>query len=406
VAWRIQDCVVRGEIDNRVRGVVRGRLWLHGQDAPVDLLLAGNACPDLAGCRLTFENPGRTIPLPRDLKVPALLAGTAGDLTASRKVKLSEPDNAAEPAPERWGNALYLEWFGEAEGRVVIEATDFQLTLSPPEWTLTPAEEHRRQQDAEAAFASFIQRLDEALNRAAAKTPPPEKESWDEFDYERMLRESDARTDKYAELLDKYMDHPDCDAIVERAMGWDEISRLEELERRREKGEDVEGEEVFDGLTLHDLEEAADEALDSKQEPDSTTEGVDWVRDEDGDISHPLSLRAFNSSMALWHAAKDAGRLELDDSDLDELVNEFQITGAKLAGALDSLAYGRDLKDGPFLVAYLKRALSHLHLAQAALERVAPKALLPPDVLASARRELFEIREEILRLMQGFRQQE
>jgi hypothetical protein len=54
-------------------------------------------------------------------------------------------------------------------------------------------------------------------------------------------------------------------------------------------------------------------------------------------------------------------------------------------------------------VAYLKRALSHLHLAQAALERVAPQRLLSAEVLATTRKELFEIREEILRLMQEFR---
>ena len=75
----------------------------------------------------------------------------------------------------------------------------------------------------------------------------------------------------------------------------------------------------------------------------------------------------------------------------------------KLAGALDGLAYGRDLREGAFTVAYLKRALNHLHAAQAALERVAAKQLLPAETLAPTRAELFAIREEILRLMEEFR---
>ena len=35
MAWRIDESVVRGEIDNRVKGVVRGRLWLEGVEKPM-----------------------------------------------------------------------------------------------------------------------------------------------------------------------------------------------------------------------------------------------------------------------------------------------------------------------------------------------------------------------------------
>ena len=54
-------------------------------------------------------------------------------------------------------------------------------------------------------------------------------------------------------------------------------------------------------------------------------------------------------------------------------------------------------------MAYLKRALDHLHQAQASLEAVAPKHLLPEPLMAEARQELFAIREGILRLMDEFR---
>jgi len=44
-----------------------------------------------------------------------------------------------------------------------------------------------------------------------------------------------------------------------------------------------------------------------------------------------------------------------------------------------------------------------LHKSQAGLEAVAPKELLPETMVTEARKELFEIREGILRLMDGFR---
>ena len=126
MAWRIEDSVVRGEIDNRVRGHVTGRIWFAGRPDPIELKLMGNGWRDLAGRRLEFTNPE---PTPGDLDGLALLQqGTVGDFTASRKVKVPEiPMDqigeyyaARKPFPWHWGNSLYLEWFSERNGRVVI----------------------------------------------------------------------------------------------------------------------------------------------------------------------------------------------------------------------------------------------------------------------------------------------
>jgi len=420
MAWRIHESVRRGEVDNRQRGVVHGRIWLDGYTEPVELDLAGNACPDLAGCLLTFENPGKTIPMRTDALMHPEQRGTIGDLTASRKVRVFDIpfEEAYEklkqkvPVPEHMANCLYLEWFSEANGRVVIESTDYKLTISAPEWTLSPEEELQRQRDAAAGFSGFLGKLSEAL--AAQKHQPPEDKEWDEFDYEQFMREGDARTDKYMELLDKYMDHPDRDQIVAREMGWTCIEdALEE--------EPEEADAEFRSTADKDSDEPANRASDREEwdvdeinricaetaeeplQPDPLTEGVDWIRRENGDITHPLSLRAFNASVTLSRKCRQLGKSKADDEDLCAFLSEFQITGAKLAGALNGLAYGRDLREGPFTVAYLKRALGHLHAAQAALERVTPKNLLPEETVTENRAELFAIREEILRLMDEFR---
>ena len=127
------------------------------------------------------------------------------------------------------------------------------------------------------------------------------------------------------------------------------------------------------------------------------------MRDEKGDLHHPLQLRAYRSVLALMRHCDSLEMSRAEDEDLSAFVGEFQITGAKLAGALNGLAYGRDHRDGAFTVACLKRALGHLHTSQAALESLSSRQVLGADMVASYRKELFEIREEILRLMDEFR---
>ena len=94
---------------------------------------------------------------------------------------------------------------------------------------------------------------------------------------------------------------------------------------------------------------------------------------------------------------------ETDDNDLVQFISEYQTTAVKLAGALNGLTRGRGEEDSAFVVARLKRALDHLHKAQAGMEAVAPKKLLPPEIINKSRTELFEIRESILKLMDEFR---
>ena len=83
MAWRIDEHILRGEIDNRTRGRVTGRIWLAGVEGPLVLDLRGDCHPDLAGCLLTFENPR---PIPLTTRPPAALQrGEVGAITAARR---------------------------------------------------------------------------------------------------------------------------------------------------------------------------------------------------------------------------------------------------------------------------------------------------------------------------------
>jgi len=397
VAFRIHDSVVRGEIDNRVKGIVLGKIWVEGRAEPVMLELKGNAWPDLAGCLLTLTNPQKRIPHQHLDSLHPIQRGTIGDLTASRKVRVFDiptPEaylmcKRGEKPPEHMANSLYLEWFSEANGRVVIESADYELTISAPEWRMTPQENEERARQATAGMDGFMQKFTEAIESHRREQKDPEAE-WDEHDYEKFMKECDARTDKFLELQEKYGDSPEAEEKIAKEMGWLRELTEEEAEAERQH--------------IEEMNRACEEALNEPApEPEPHREGVDWIRTAGGDLRHPLQHRCFESALEVWHECDELGLAESEDTDLQQFIFEFQTTGVKLGGALDGIARGEGFREPAFTVAYLKRALDHLHKAQTGLEAVAPKKLLPEGMVAGARKELFEIRESILQLMDEFR---
>jgi hypothetical protein len=142
MAWRIADYIVRGEIDNRLPGIIKGTLYVEGLNEPLILELEGNCDPDLAGRHLTFRNlmpqPGKNLDgLCRNQ------CGTAGTMSANRMVRIPTitPQELEicfkeqKPIPTRWSESLYLEWFGP-NGRVLVEGAGFTCQLTAARWTL------------------------------------------------------------------------------------------------------------------------------------------------------------------------------------------------------------------------------------------------------------------------------
>ena len=395
MAFRIHDSVVRGEVDNRVKGMVRGKVWVEGRQEPVVLELTGNAHPDLAGCLLKFSNPLPRVPHQHLDGLDCRQRGSIGDLTASRKVRVFDiPLEEAlsmirrkEKPPEHMANSLYLEWFSEANGRVVIESADYTLEISAPEWRMTTEDEAERGRQAAAGMSDFMGKLTEAIEQHE-RSHKDHEEEWDEHDYEKFMKECDARTDKYMELLDKYGDSDEAEAKIDKEMGWGQN----------------EDEQDDDRMSVEEINAICAEAADAPEpEPDPAREGIDWIRDEYGYVHHPLQHRCSMSACKFYQRTKDLGHDKLSDDDLDKFLSGFQIAGAKLAGALSGIARGECHFEPAMMVAYLKRALDFLHQAVAGLEAVATKKLLPAPMITEARQEIFDIREGILGLMDEFR---
>src|SRR5437588_4825640 len=61
----------------------------------------------------------------------------------------------------------------------------------------------------------------------SAYEPEPDR-IWDEYEWERFLQQQDRKTEKYMELLEKYLDHPERDQIIAREMGWAQMAEGEQ----------------------------------------------------------------------------------------------------------------------------------------------------------------------------------
>src|SRR5438552_278895 len=322
--------------------------------------------------------------------------GPAGDITAARKVRVFDVSieealamsRRGETPPEHMANGVYLEWFSERSGRVVIESADYRLQISEAAWRYTKeeiAERDRRVAEEQTPFAIAI-------------TQDGETQQWDEVRYEQFLRESDALTEKYGRLLEKYADHPDSERIIAREMGW---SWLEEaLDQQDEEKESEPKNEP------EDLEVKVDQEKDESEEdiedyelppPDPMREGIDWVRDERGRILHPIEKRAHDALHGLLDELKAAERLpEREDEQVADFVSGFMTLSAKLGGALGGVARGDDFFEPGMVIAWLKRILEILNKTIAAADATRGKNFLRAERFAYYRSELFSIREDVL----------
>jgi len=383
VTWALGQSVVRGRIDNTARKRITGRIWLKGREEPLELDLRGDCMRDIAGCLIKFTNEDAREG--DDIDLASLQTGVTGEMTASRKIRFL--DGCASKG--KTGNCLYLEWFSDVNGRVLIEGPDFKVNVVESAWYMTPDEEKEQIQEV----AGNMRRWEMEVGDESSEDM--ERRRLNEFEWEKNLRESDALTDRFSKVLEKYLDHPDCDKLIAREMGWTWL-----LDSGEKKGEEP---SVADELENEIIEDMEDD--DFELEPNPLTEGVDWIRGNNGRITHPLTNRSFGIAMDLWSYCKKTGNLQDDtDQDIRDMIFEVQTLTAKLAGALDGLAYDVDT-DGGFVVACLKRALPYVNRALASADSATRKNLLDSAKLAKYRARMLEVREEIIRLMSRYRKQ-
>jgi hypothetical protein len=199
--------------------------------------------------------------------------------------------------------------------------------------------------------------------------------TWDEYDWERFLQQQDHKTEKYMELLEKYLDDPQRDQIIAREMGW-----------THSLGQSDWSEEV-DALMSEDSGEQADARAEA-----SIESGSECFED------HGLYRAAF--ALTVW-----IDQLFDDDSSLQnepaavKLATHSALASAKLAAALSD----EDVDEIGMTIAYLKRALKAITTSMEAAAQLLKDKLISASQYAVLQQRLFQVRDGIICLMGEYR---
>lgn len=191
--------------------------------------------------------------------------------------------------------------------------------------------------------------------------------AWDEYDWERFLQQQDYKTEKYMELLEKYLDDPDRDQIIAREMGWTQLL-----------GEKEWSEEV-DSLFEEETEE-------KKNTPPDTFE------------EHSLYRAAFALTVWIDQMFDEDSSLQNEPSAV-KLATHAALASAKLAAALS----GEDVDEIGMTIAYLKRALKAITLSMDGAAALLREKRISASQHSVLLQRLFQVRDGIITLIGDYR---
>jgi len=198
---------------------------------------------------------------------------------------------------------------------------------------------------------------------------------WDEYDWERFLQQQDQRTEKYMELLEKYIDDPERDEIIAREMGWTQT------------------------LSGSDWSAEVDSLLNE-----------DWRSDDDdpGDVAdqklterfedHTLYRAAFGLTVWIDKLFDQNGALQNEPAAI-KLATHAALASAKLAAALSD----DDVEELGMTIAYLKRALKAITVSLDSAAKLLSEKRIVAKQYSILQERLFQVRDGIITLMGEYR---
>jgi len=208
-----------------------------------------------------------------------------------------------------------------------------------------------------------------------AEPDEPDK-IWDEYDWERFLQQQDRKTEKYMELLERYIDDPNRDQIIAREMGWNHLLDKD--------GRDWEAN--VDSLFDEELEAEAAEGDDDKEDA------------EDGFEVHPLYQASFALTVWIDQLFEEVKDLQNQPAAV-KLSTNVAIASAKLAAALSD----DDVDEIGMTIAYLKRALKAIMTAIEGAMQLRRDGAIDAERFGTLNQRLFQIRDGVIQLMGEFR---
>ncbi|MBV9657792.1 MAG: hypothetical protein JO295_06750 [Verrucomicrobia bacterium] len=213
-----------------------------------------------------------------------------------------------------------------------------------------------------------------------------DERAWDEYDWERFLQQQDQKTEKYMELLEKYMDHPDRDALISKEMGWHHLLD----ENGKDWSEDLDAlfsremAQWSENESLQDAEEDEHNAV----SPDASADAPE-IREQ-----HPLYTLASALTQTVERLFQDRESVAQTPAAV-RLTSNTALACVKLAAALGD----DDVDELGMTIAYLKRALKAITDALEAAQACEHAGLLDDETARSVIARIFLLRDGIVQLM-------
>jgi hypothetical protein len=206
---------------------------------------------------------------------------------------------------------------------------------------------------------------------------------WDEYDWERFLQQQDRKTERYMELLERFMDDPNRDQIIAREMGWYHLLD--------EDGQDWI--EDVDTQFTAEMQALAEEVSEDDEE-DETEDCLDCGSFE----LHPLYQASF--ALTVWVDQLFEDRTDMQNHPAAvRLATQAAVASAKLAAAVSD----DDVDEIGMTIAYLKRALKAVTLVMEAGAQLEKERCLDHARYVTLCHRAFQIRDGIITLMGEFR---
>ena len=204
--------------------------------------------------------------------------------------------------------------------------------------------------------------------------------AWDEYDWERFLRQQDQKTEKYMELLEKYLDDPQRDQIIAREMGWSQL---------------LDGQQWSEEVDALLAEESRDEEAE-----DETQAGSQIFPAIENFEDHSLYRAAF--SLTIWiDKLFDSDASLQNEPSAVKLATHSALASAKLAAALSD----DDVDEISMTIAYLKRSLKAITVSLDAAAALYAEKRITRVQLSSLHKRLFQVRDGIITLMGEYRRE-
>jgi hypothetical protein len=146
MAWRPCEQFIEGELDNTVPNKVTGWMRFASKKEKVLFDLEGNFHRDIRGAKVRLKGDGESANIEEAEELlegfATIQKGVVGDMTAGRE-------------PRDYVSYGYFEWYGDYNGRVVIELEPEQVELLTQPIPASESDPNdRKQQDKN--MANFI----------------------------------------------------------------------------------------------------------------------------------------------------------------------------------------------------------------------------------------------------------